>query len=547
MGRRNQTAPHHVTSRGSFIGDTAVTRPREKHPMTRLPRRLALAASVVALAPLAAAPGIVSPSQAATGTARTVGAVAADPVAPHLWAPARASASYSGKRTTAAVPLDVRFVAGDQPVEVWSNRTSYDEGIRTVVRVGETETVLPAGSTRTLAGGIDRLLALSIVDRRTGKVVRTGSRDACLNSWSGQRVRPEAPARSPYPQSCYANPYSLGSVQGVQAGWSNRILDYGSQVRLPKGRFAVTISVRPRYAAALGLSPADASRTVNVTVTRRKHDHDDHDHGHGGSEPAHPHRDTLRPAGRTAPTGRAVEGDELEGPKPNLRSLPAWGIDVSRNGNFLRFSATVWNAGDSPLVVDGFLGDVKDRMTAYQYFFDGDGNQTGYEQVGSFEFDHKKTHQHWHFTDFARYSLLRADQTTAVNSRKEAFCLANTDAVDLTVKDAEWKPENTDLSTDCGEPDSLSLRQVLSAGWGDTYAQFRAGQSFDLRGLPNGTYYIATIANPRKRLVESSTDDNTSLRKVVIGGKPGARTVRVPQVGLVVEPSEEQEFFRQGR
>ena len=220
---------------------------------------------------------------------------------------------------------------------------------------------------------------------------------------------------------------------------------------------------------------------------------------------------------------------------PNLRSLPAWGIDVAENGNYLRFSATVWNAGDSPLVVDGFVADQEDRMDAYQYFFDSDGNQTGYQPVGSFEFDHKRTHQHWHFRDFATYTLLRADKSTAVVSRKEAFCLANTDAVDLTVPGADWDPGNTDLSTDCGQTDSLSLRQVLAAGWGDTYAQFRAGQSFDLRSLPNGTYWIATIANPRGRLVESSTTDNTALRKVVIGGRPGARTVRVPQVGLVVE------------
>ena len=100
-----------------------------------------------------------------------------------------------------------------------------------------------------------------------------------------------------------------------------------------------------------------------------------------------------------------------------------------------------------------------------------------------------------------------------------------------------WNPENTDLATSCGDYGSLSIREVLASGWGDTYAQFRAGQSFDLRGLPNGTYYVAVMANPDGRLVESATDNNVSLRQVVIGGRPGQRTVRVPQVGVIVEPT----------
>ena len=221
---------------------------------------------------------------------------------------------------------------------------------------------------------------------------------------------------------------------------------------------------------------------------------------------------------------------------PDLRSLPAWGIGVGEGGDYLRFSATVWNAGDSPLVVDGFRREGEDEMDAYQYFFDGDGNQTGYQQVGHMHWDAKRTHQHWHFEDFARYTLLAADKTEAVRSRKEAFCLANTDAVDLTVPERRLEP---------GQHRPVDLvrrlqRRCRSArcspsGWGDTYAQYRAGQSFDLRGLPNGKYFVAVIANPENRLVEASTDNNVALRKVFVGGTPGHRTVRVPQVGLIVE------------
>ncbi|MDO9456229.1 lysyl oxidase family protein [Nocardioides sp.] len=501
-------------------------RTSSRSPRAPRARRFAIVAAAATLAPLTAFSGLAVPSQAAApATAATPSRAAAEPTGNHLWSPAAATGYLYGKRKMASVPLDLRFVAGDSPVEIWSNRSSYTEPIRSVVRTASGDVALPAGTLKSF-GGLSRFVSVKVTDARTGKLVRTASRDACLNGY-GQRVRPEAPARSPYPHGCYANPYSTGSVQGVQAGWSVPLVDYDGSLRLPKGRYVATVVVAPKYAAALGLTAVEATRTIKLKVAKEPHDHDDHDHGDDGGG--------LKPSGTTGPTGRRLAASDVEGPVPNLRSLPAWGITVAENGNYLRFSATVWNAGNSPLVVDGFVNEQQDRMSAFQYFFDGEGNQTGYQPVGSFEFDHKATHQHWHFRDFATYTLLRADKSTAVVSRKEAFCLANTDAVDLTVPDADWNPENTDLSTDCGSEDSLSLRQVLAAGWGDTYAQFRAGQSFDLRNLPNGTYYIATIANPRRRLIESSTDDNVALRKVIISGKPGARKVRVPQVGLVVE------------
>ncbi|WP_433023290.1 lysyl oxidase family protein [Kribbella sp. CA-294648] len=152
------------------------------------------------------------------------------------------------------------------------------------------------------------------------------------------------------------------------------------------------------------------------------------------------------------------------------------------------------------------------------------------------EWDPREGHTHWHFTDFARYSLLNAKQTEVVRSQKEAFCLAATDAIDYTVKNANWKPSNTDLHTACGSQTSLSVREVLDVGSGDTYAQFRPGQSFDITDLPNGTYFIEVKANPDNRLVEASTSNNVALRKVILGGTLHKRTVKVPPVGLIDAP-----------
>ncbi len=51
----------------------------------------------------------------------------------------------------------------------------------------------------------------------------------CPNNASG-RVRPDAPANSKYPQSCPINPFTLGSVWGVENGWaSNTYAGYYSK------------------------------------------------------------------------------------------------------------------------------------------------------------------------------------------------------------------------------------------------------------------------------------------------------------------------------
>ncbi|MCL7366674.1 lysyl oxidase family protein [Streptomyces ardesiacus] len=226
-------------------------------------------------------------------------------------------------------------------------------------------------------------------------------------------------------------------------------------------------------------------------------------------------------------------------PKPDLRSLPAYGIVVTDGEkdipgkDYLAFSANVWNAGPAQLVVDGFRTPGKAKMDAYQYFYDAKGKQVGYTPTGTMEWDPRPGHMHWHFTDFASYRLLKADKKEAVRSGKEAFCLANTDAIDYTVKNANWHPFNTDLSTACGEENSISVREVLDVGSGDTYSQDLPGQSFDITDVPNGTYYIQVLANPEKRLKETDLGNNSALRKIVLGGKPDARTVTVPAHDLV--------------
>ncbi|MGY5069438.1 lysyl oxidase family protein [Streptomyces griseus] len=530
--------------------------------------------------------------------------------------------------------------------ELKVTRKSYKDPVvaQQILRNGKKTTTktLPAGLVKDFSG-LPGFAKIAITDA-AGKAVLSKTEAFCPNNASG-RIRPDAPANSKYPQSCPVNPFTLGSVWGVENGWASNTYAgyYSDPVQLAAGTYTAKISVTKKYRDLFGI--ANKPQTVKVVVRERSWEnegegggegpaaeprsaapksgtsaasasgHEGHA-GHGGHEghaghgqvadapaassahashgaPARPEAPAARTTGAAPtfnvghgpyppappalpwalkkeslqrqafsaakvgdragqtdgsrqapgatpnakrPTGKATVPDV---PKPDLRSLPAYGITVSDGyedvpgKDYLAFSANVWNAGPAKLVVDGFRSPGKELMDAYQYFYDADGKQVGYTPTGTMEWDPRPGHEHWHFTDFASYRLLKADKKETVRSGKEAFCLANTDAVDYTVKNANWHPDNTDLSTACGQENSISVREVLDVGSGDTYTQDLPGQSFDITDLPNGTYYIQVLANPENRLKETNHNNNSALRKVVLGGKKGARTVKVPAHHLV--------------
>ncbi len=448
-------------------------------------------------------------------------------------------------------------VAGAAPLELQVRRKNYYQPMtlnQVVHKNGKTTTkALPASLVKDFTG-LDKFLHVTLTDS-TGKKVAEADQSFCPNSWSATRSRPDAPPTSKYPNTCGQLPFTLASVWGLQSGWSVNTASWDRDAPpgdLPDGKYTATATVNKAHRDAFGIPANKATVTVTLNVKNIKDGPGGeppspanvkaagHDHARAGEKRGVPNK----PA-KSRPVGIAAA--PAAGPKPDLRSLPAWQIMVggapdqpggfAKGGpEYLSFAANVWNAGPSPLVVDGFRRGNSGLMDAYQYFYDAKGNQTGYTKAGTLEWDPREGHNHWHFTDFATYRLLDASKQIAVRSGKEAFCLAPTDPVDITVKGANWKPQSTDLGTACGGASALAVRQVLETGWGDTYSQYLPGQSFDVTGLPNGTYYIEVKANPENRLTESNLTNNTSLRKVILGGTPGNRTVKVPPVGLVNAP-----------
>lgn len=402
---------------------------------------------------------------------------------------------------------------------------------------------LPGGGIRTrpLPGslldgfsGLREFASLRVTDA-AGKVVASAAPTFCLNTPDPERAVLASAATSPYPQMCASDPFPLGMVMGIVRGWAvDPFETSGSLVRLPPGTYTATVTITSTYRWLLHIPARDAVARVKLIVVKAT--------ACCASNSARPHRRAqLGPASDIrARLPRSVP-DLASPPKadlPDLVPLPAWGVSTQHTGraDLLLFSATVWAGGGSPLDVQGFRSHGSPIMRAYQYIWQ-DSHVIGRVRAGTMGLDTRKGHNHWHFEQFARYTLLAADKRVAVASNKTGFCIAPTDPVDLLLPAAAWQPPSTGLAGQCGSPTALWVREYLPVGWGDTYTQDVAGQAFNITGLPNGTYYIEVIANPQHVLREQDTTNDISLRKAILGGTPGHRTVQVPAwYGIDPEP-----------
>jgi hypothetical protein len=368
-----------------------------------------------------------------------------------------------------------------------------------------------------------------------GKVVGAKQLGFCPNA-NPQRSSPASQVSSPYPQQCSAfDPFQQAIVWGLARGWAaepeaNPASEFGFgfgilQFKLKPGTYKITETITREYVRLFHITARDARVTITAKVTKQG----------SGPVPA-PARRRNSPARGPLPSLPSVP--YLRHPPravlPDLVPLPSFGIATANlratkkkpAAAFLNFGATVSIGGSSPLDVEGFRSHGSPTMKAYQYFW-RHGHIVGRARAGTMGF---AKYNNWHFRQFAQYRLLDSARKLVLRSHKEGFCIAPTDPVNLLLPHAVWQPSSTGLSGECGDPAALWVQEMLPIGWADTYEQFVPGESFDITHLPNGTYYIEVIANPLKQLHESDTSNDVSLRKVVLGGKAGHRTVRVPAV-----------------
>jgi len=441
------------------------------------------------------------------------------------------------RRRPYPVPLNLGVYAAavNGNFEVRASRPDYDTPISVFQWIDGGATVVPwPADTVPDFTGLDGFFRVTA--RTDSGHVKLDEYDTfCPASFGVQRTDDTGPLNSTYPMyGCGGNPFTLGNVWGIDQGWATPAIGsdyyyywYGNSTPFldaKDGHYDVEVAVTPTYTDLLGISSTDRTVTVGVTIVTNPHCR----------------RMCMRPAPRTPATGEAPSEPFGHAPVvstpdpatlPDLRALPAQDMWVGgrRDGReWLNFSATLWNAGPGNLVVEGYRQPGADVMDAWQYFLTPDGTVTGKASAGSLEYDSRDGHNHWHFRQFATYQLLDANKVKIVRSKKEAFCLAPTDSIDTTATNAVWIPYSIGLGSACGGPNALWIRENLDVGWGDTYYQGLPGQAFDVSNLPNGRYYVAVIANPKDKLLESDTSNNVTLRRIFLRGTPGHRYVVVP-------------------
>lgn len=442
------------------------------------------------------------------------------------------TADQSFPGNPAGIPVFAYLVNRGGPLDVEARRTPSS-----VLWTGQqvldgTRLPLPAG-VPVGPSGFGRALEVTVLTP-SRRVVRRRALNLCVNT-GRVRMGTAGPALSAYPESCTYHPFARSLHLGLDTDYAVPLaLDFNLG-RFAPGRYLVRVRVRAALAEWLGMDPANRAVQVTMRVPRSlvipdfpegkpvpapkpvlPTPADAHDEGAAPARPpAVPVSDVPLPA------------DTL----PNLAGLPAFDISVRRAGarDMLLFAATVFNAGPGPLIIEGYRSSPRLVMDGWQ-FLRRDGEDVAAVPVSKLEFDQREGHSHWHFRDFAEYALVRADGRMVRRSPKEAWCLAPTDQIDQLVPNAEIRPGNPLLATACGDRSAVQVREVLDVGAGDTYTAETPGQAIDVTTLPNGVYFLSIEANPGKVVRETTTGDNTALRRIVLGGTRGRRTVRVPPV-----------------
>jgi hypothetical protein len=185
------------------------------------------------------------------------------------------------------------------------------------------------------------------------------------------------------------------------------------------------------------------------------------------------------------------------------------------SSQFLLIFRTAWhNAGRGPLRIVGQRASrAQPGMAVRQLVVCADGGNGIFHSGGEMRYENEPTHRHWHYLDFARYTLrgLSAGTPTA-RSRKAGFCLVDDYDSGLKLAGKPHTPIFTEPGTACAshQPGALSAEGGVSVGWGDEYPPYKEGQYVELTRLPAGEYRLLNQVNPQRTLLDSRYDNGVA-------------------------------------
>jgi cell division protein YceG involved in septum cleavage len=191
---------------------------------------------------------------------------------------------------------------------------------------------------------------------------------------------------------------------------------------------------------------------------------------------------------------------------PDIVTLPPSDVTLrTENGRtYLLFTTEYWNKGRGPVELVGdpktksAVGDIERKVFQRIYRLDGD-----YRERLSGTFLWHKPHLHYHFIDFAEYTLMAMEEENKsfkdFAKAKSTFCIRDSEPIDLAHPGAGKIPSYTI----CGRE-----RQGISAGWSDAYYYNYVDQRLDVTDAPVGQYLLRIDTNPEDRIEEITKDNN---------------------------------------
>lgn len=212
-------------------------------------------------------------------------------------------------------------------------------------------------------------------------------------------------------------------------------------------------------------------------------------------------------------------------PSALLPDLTVWAsqsngfmYDWTVQGDELRLTTAMANIGAGRMELRGGSshGDTQD---VFQRVYEPNG---AYTDVLAGAFIYHPEHGHIHFENFAQFRLLAVDpnmpgsvgQVLRAGS-KTSYCLLDVEAYNTSLPGAS----QSSFFRNCGQV------QGISVGWADVYDRGLEGQSIDITGITNGTYWLEAEVDPDNHLIESNESNNVTRIQITINGRGGGSAI----------------------
>jgi hypothetical protein len=215
--------------------------------------------------------------------------------------------------------------------------------------------------------------------------------------------------------------------------------------------------------------------------------------------------------GSTNWSNKVVYGSSCDtngGLLPNLQTQVPHHLQIvnKQQKELLRLSNGIANTGDGIWqMVPVVPADKNSPQKANQQFLDSNGNIVATCPTGS-KSEYHPAHKHFHISDVASFAVA-VDPDIIKNpplrgSLKVTSCLIDWIRLEGNSPDNEREFSSCDSGV-----------QGISPGWVDQYHMALEGQSIDITGIPAGTYYLVSIANPSGLFYEEDKSDNEAWVK----------------------------------